>query len=565
MRSEGIPLSKETTKVVDSRLKDFKNFLWLVWKHLNLPTPTPIQYNIADYLQDETNKRIIIQAFRGVGKSWVTSAFVCWTLLMNPQMKILVVSASKTRSDDFSNFTKRLINEMPVLAHLKARADQRDSNVAFDVGPAKASHAPSVKSIGITGQLAGSRANLIIADDVEVQNNSATQVQREKLSELVKEFDAILSPGGRIVYLGTPQTEESIYKTLEGRGYQTRIWTARFPKDQKAFESYGNRLAPMLAEKLAADMNLCWTPTDPQRFSDRDLLEREMSYGRSGFALQFMLDTSLSDADRYPLKTSDLMVMNLDIDKAPVKTVWAGSREYILDLPNPGFTGDRWFKPMWMSNDWTDYQGAVLTIDPAGRGKDELGYSVTKMLNGTIYVTANGGLFGGYSEENLNKLAIIAMTQKVNLVLIESNFGDGMFTQLIKPVLSRIYPVTVEEIHHTGQKERRIIDTLEPVLNQHRIVVDEKLVKADNEVEHKDYRLFYQLTRITKDRGALLHEDRLESLAMGVNYWVEHMAKSQDNLIEDHKEELLKRELERFAEHVFGWEHTPDKWVDTGF
>ena len=563
MRPEDILLTKETTKVIDPRLTDFKNFLWLVWKHLNLPAPTPVQYDISDYLQDESNKRIIIQAFRGVGKSWVTSAFVCWQLLMNPQTKILVVSASKTRSDDFSNFTKRLINEMPVLSHLKAGPDQRDSNVAFDVGPAKASHAPSVKSIGITGQLTGSRANLIVADDVESANNSATQVQREKLSETVKEFDAVLSPGGRIVYLGTPQTEESVYKTLEQRGYKCRIWTARYPKTEKLFESYGNRLAPMIADKFKPE--LCWQPIDPSRFDDRDLTEREYSYGRSGFALQFMLDTSLSDADRYPLKTADAMVMNLDVDKAPVKVVWAGSRELMLDLPNPGFTGDRWFKPMWASPEWADYQGAVLTIDPAGRGKDELGYSVTKMLNGMIYCTANGGLFGGYSEENLQKLAMVAMLQKVNLVLIESNFGDGMFTQLIKPVLARIHPVTVEEIHHSGQKERRIIDTLEPVLNQHRLVIDEKIVKADNEIEHKDYRLFYQMTRITKDRGALLHEDRLESLAMGVNYWVEHMAKSQDNLIQDHKEELLRAELDRFSEHVFGWERPSDNWINLGF
>jgi len=563
VRSEGILLTKETTKAIDPRLKDFKNFLWLVWKHLNLPAPTPVQYDISDYLQDESNKRIIIQAFRGVGKSWVTSAFVCWQLLMNPQTKILVVSASKTRSDDFSNFTKRLINEMPVLSHLKAGPDQRDSNVAFDVGPAKASHAPSVKSIGITGQLTGSRANLIVADDVESANNSATQVQREKLSETVKEFDAVLSPGGRIVYLGTPQTEESVYKTLEQRGYQCRIWTARYPKTEKLFEAYGNRLAPMIADKFKPE--LCWQPIDPSRFDDRDLTEREYSYGRSGFALQFMLDTSLSDADRYPLKTADAMVMNLDVDKAPVKVVWAGSRELMLDLPNPGFTGDRWFKPMWASPEWADYQGAVLTIDPAGRGKDELGYSVTKMLNGMIYCTANGGLFGGYSEENLQKLAMVAMIQKVNLVLIESNFGDGMFTQLIKPVLARIHPVTVEEIHHSGQKERRIIDTLEPVLNQHRLVFDEKIVKADNENEHRDYRLFYQMTRITKDRGSLLHEDRLESLAMGVNYWVEHMAKSQDNLIQDHKEELLRAELDRFSEHVFGWERPSDNWINLGF
>lgn len=557
-------MSKTSSKVtIDPRLRDFKNFLYLVWKHLNLPQPTPIQYDIADYLQDTTNRRIIIEAFRGVGKSWITSAFVCWNLLLDPQMKVLVVSASKTRSDDFSIFTKRLINEMPVLRHLIPKDDQRNSNVAFDVGPAAASHAPSVKSLGITGQLTGSRANLIISDDCESANNSDTQTQREKLSETVKEFDAVLSPGGRIIYLGTPQTEESIYNQLEQRGYKCRVWPARYPKDDKKLEAYGNRLAPLIYDTYNQDPSIAWKPTDPQRFDSADLIEREASYGRSGFQLQFMLDTTLSDAERYPLKLSDLMVMTTNVDMAPVKVVYGHSRETMLpDLPNPGFTGDRFYRPLWVSEQWDNWQGAVLTIDPAGRGKDELGYAVTKMINGQIYCTASGGLFGGYDETNLVKLATVALQHKVNLILIESNFGDGMFTQLIKPVLSRLYPCTVEEIHHTGQKEKRIIDTLEPVLNQHRLVVDERVVKDDDKMEHKEYRLFYQLTHLTKDRGSLSHEDRLEALAMGVAYWVEHMARSQDDVLSLHKEKMLREELDKFMENVFNREPQSDQWVN---
>ena len=152
-------------------MTDFRNFLYVTWQHLNLPHPTPVQYDIADYLQTRNEKRKIIEAFRGVGKSWITSAFVCWRLLINPQEKILVVSASKQRADDFSIFTKRLLGEMEILQHLAPNDDQRNSNIAFDVAPSRASHAPSVKSVGVTGQMTGSRASLIIADDVESANN----------------------------------------------------------------------------------------------------------------------------------------------------------------------------------------------------------------------------------------------------------------------------------------------------------------------------------------------------------------------------------------------------------
>jgi hypothetical protein len=223
-----------TSKTDADPLKaDFRNFLWMVWKHLGLPEPTPVQYDIALFLQHGP-RRSVIEAFRGVGKSWVTSAFVCWLLYCNPQLKIMVVSASKQRADDFSTFTLRLINDIELLHHLRPRDDQRSSKVAFDVGPAKPDHSPSVKSVGITGQLAGSRADYIVADDIEVPNNSDTQTKRDKLAEAIKEFDAVLKPGGRVVYLGTPQTEHSIYNLLPERGYVIRIWPARYPTKRSA-------------------------------------------------------------------------------------------------------------------------------------------------------------------------------------------------------------------------------------------------------------------------------------------------------------------------------------------
>ena len=174
--------------VEQNKLKDFRNFLYLCWKHLKLPEPTPIQYDMANFIQSG-DQRLIIEAFRGVGKSWITSAFVCHQLLLNPQRNILVVSASKNRADDFSTFTQRLISEMPLLKHLTPRDDQRHSKISFDVAPARASHAPSVKSLGVTSQLTGSRADLIIADDVESANNSMTQMMRDKLAETIKEFE----------------------------------------------------------------------------------------------------------------------------------------------------------------------------------------------------------------------------------------------------------------------------------------------------------------------------------------------------------------------------------------
>lgn len=554
-------------QAIDPRLKDFRNFLFLVWKHLNLPKPTPVQDDIAQYLQDGP-RRIVIQAFRGVGKSWITSAFVCHQLLLDPRLNFLVVSASKTRSDDFSTFTLRLISEMPILQHLKPHEDQRSSKISFDVGPAPAAHAPSVKSVGITGQLTGSRADIIVADDVESANNSMTQLMRDRLGETVKEFEAILKPSGRIIFLGTPQSEETLYNSLLERGYETMIWPARYPS--KAKEIYGNRLAPLITTNIEEVEPLA--PVDPERFNEFDLQEREASYGKAGFALQFMLDSRLSDLERYPLKLSEFIVHPLDTEYASPKLVWASSPELVVkDLPNVGFSGDYFHKPMEVLGNHEKYTGSVLAIDPSGRGQDETGFAVVKILASQLFITEAGGFKGGYDKQTLGNLARIAKEHKVNRIIIEANFGDGMFNQLLKPVLSEAgYPVTIEEVRHNKQKELRIIDTLEPLLNSHRLIIDPKIIINDyntlskrggSTTDNLSYLLMYQLSRLTRDKGSLRHDDRLDALSMACGYWVEHMAQSVDEAASVLKNERVDRELEKFLEGVVGRKPVENLWV----
>ena len=554
---------------IPKQLHDFRNFTYLVWSHLGLPEPTPIQYDIAHYLQNSP-KRSIIEAFRGVGKSYITAAYVVHQLLLNPELKFMVVSASKARADDFSTFTQRIIVELPICQHLVARDGQRWSKIAFDVAPAKASGSPSVKSVGVTGQLTGSRADIIIADDVEVPNNSMTHMMREKLYETVKEFDAVLKPDGKIIYLGTPQNEMSLYNVLLSRGYDMRIWTARYPTLERAEKAYGDRLAPLLYDSLQKEQKALYgLPTDPKRFDDQDLLERELSYGRSGFALQFMLDTSLSDSNKYPLKLSDLIIYSCDKDTAPEKVVY-GIMKPMLDIPNVGLAGDKFYAPEDTIGR-LDYQGSVLAIDPSGRGSDETAYAVVKMLNGYLYVTDAGGVAGGYSESTLQHLTDLAKINKVNMVLVESNFGDGMFTELLKPYLLKTYPCTLEEVRHSKQKENRIIDTLEPVMNQHRLVIDPKVIQKDYDSVQSmppdvgiKYMLTYQMTRITKVRGALAHDDRLDVLAMAVQYWVDQMAADADTEIRSRKEELLELELDKFMSNLNMSKEKPvqQSWIE---
>lgn len=533
---------------------DFKVFLWYIHQYLGLPEPTPLQYNIADFLQYGP-KRSCIQAFRGVGKSHITAGYVVWRLLCDPETKIMVVSASKERADSFSVFTQRLIWEMEGLEYLRPSAEQRQSKISFDVGPATASQSPSVKSVGITGQLTGSRADLIVADDIEVLNNAYTQTARDKLSEAVKEFDAILKPlpGSRIVYLGTPQTEDSLYTKLPERGYEVRVWPARMP-DEKLTEAYGDTLAPYIVD-MERDVG---QPTDPMRFDDADLIEREASYGKAGFAMQFMLSTQLSDLERFPLKVKDLLVMPIDPETAPLKLQWGPleERQY-KEIPNVAMRGDKMFPPMNVGDITSEFTGSVLAIDPSGRGADETGYAVVKMINGYLYVPAAGGLQGGYSRDTLVELSHIAKKHKVNHVITESNFGDGMFVELLKPVMAGIHKCSIEEVRHSQQKEARIIDTLEPVMMTHKLVISPEVIEEDYRTAQKyeqavrlSKMMIYQMTRITRERGCLRHDDRLDALAIAVAYWSEQMARDEEMGIAQIKQEALDKELEAYLENA---------------
>lgn len=541
----------------------FKNFVYAKWKWLNLPDPTPVQYDIADFMQHGP-ERSGIEAYRGVGKSYLASSYSEWRWLKDPDVRIQVVSGGKDRADAFSQFCLRCLTDWDVLSVLTPRKDQRKALHAFDVNGARADHSPSCKSVGITGQLTGTRADVIIPDDVETPKNSLTVDQREKLERLVTEFDAILkpiaqSPERKVLYLGTPQIEDSLYHKLREKGYEFRVWPARKPSMIQVPERYGSSLAPYIMDLQIPE----GAPVDPLRFTEADLVERELSYGRTGFALQFMLDTSLEDELKYPLKCSDFVVMDVDREIAPIKVSWASGPDQLIEgLSCGGLKGDRWFGPMYVSPDHDEYQGSVMMIDPAGRGKDRTGYAVVKQLNGMLFARRVGGLEGGYEEKSLRTLAHIARAEKVDKVVVESNFGDGMFLQLLKPVLSSIYPCATEERSVHGQKELRIIDTLEPLLNQHRIVIDRKIIQTDatEDVKHS---FVYQLTRITKDRNALGHDDALDAFEGACAYWVERLDISLDDAEERHKEDKLNKELDKWMEEVTGSKRGSPNWTST--
>lgn len=555
-------MSYSREEIEDAGLLDFRLFLLNTWDFLNLPSPTEVQYDVAEYLQHGP-RRLVIQGFRGMGKSWITAAFVLWTLLLDHEKKVLVVSASQGLADDFSRFCKSLILGMPLLQHLAPRSDQRFSNVSFDVGPSTPSKDPSVKSVGISGQLTGSRADLIIPDDVEVVRNSYTHGMREKLSELVKEFDAVIKPDGRIAYLGTPQVEQSLYTKLQKRGYELRIWPSEIPPK---LDRYAGRLAPVVYSKMKAGL-VAGDPLDPIRFSREDLRERKISYGATGYALQFLLDTTPSEADKYPLKCKDLVIHDCDPEMSHVKLVW-GSDEPMNKLESVGFDGDFYVKPTWKSEEMAPYSGTVMAIDPSAKGKDETAYAIVRSAHGLLYLVASGGYKDGFAEDTLTDLAGLMATHRVSKYIIERNYGGGMFDELLKPHVRKIAKAQKDEDWNSwsiGKKEWRILDTLEPIIQSHKLVIDRRVIERDlaQARDNEAYSLIWQLTRMARVAGCLPHDDRLESLGMACGYWRDFLSRDSDTELKRHKERLFDDELQKFLDNIPGARNHGPRWTST--
>ena len=535
---------------------DFKLFLQALWGQLDLPSPTRAQYAIADYLQHGP-KRLQIQAFRGVGKSWITGAFVLWTLFNDPEKKIMIISASKERADNMSIFLQKLIIETPWLVHLRPKSDDsRWSRISFDVN-CSPHQAPSVKSVGITGQLTGSRADLMILDDIEVPGNSMTEMMREKLLQLCTEAESILTPkkDSRIMYLGTPQTTFTIYRKLAERNYRPFVWPSRYPRKDK-LSQYEGLLSPQIVEDIEMGVEE-WTPTDPDRFTSEDLVEREAAMGRSNFMLQFQLDTTLSDAEKFPLKFSDLIVTSVNPTQAPDAVVWCSDpRNCLKDLPTVGLPGDYFYSPMQLQGEWSAYTETICSVDPSGRGTDETAATYISQKNGFLYVHEVRAYRDGYSDSTLLDILRGCKRYNVTKLVVETNFGDGIVAELFKKHLQQTkQAIDVEEVRANVRKEDRIIDTLEPILNQHRLIVDRGVVEWDYN-SNKDaapeerllYMLFYQMSRMCREKGAVKHDDRLDSLAQGVKYFIDAMGISAYEAVKMRKQEEWNDILDTFLD-----------------
>jgi len=476
-------------------------------------------------------------------KTTLTAIYAVFRLIHNPTIRVLIFSAGGKMSKEIASFIIQILNGLDFLWMLRAdkNAGDRESIEGYDVhwlfkGVEKS---PSIKCMGVDSSAQGSRADVLISDDVESMKNSRTVITREILENLTREFETICVEGD-IIYLGTPQSTESIYNNLPARGYHIRVWSGRYPTEEEEL-AYADNLAPMLKADMILDPSLrqgggidgsSGKPTCPEMFPEERLLEKEISLGKAKFMLQYMLNTSIADSERYPLKLENLIVADFNADVGPVLPVWSNDPRNMYRSVSFGMKY-KVYRAVPNEYEMRPFEQTVMYIDPAGGGQnaDEMAYAVIKLIGAYVYISAVSGVPGGYEEKNLVKLVKVAKEHKANIVCIEKNFGNGAHANMMKPLFQKHeWPVQLEEVYETGQKELRIIDTLEPLLSSHRLVISGQALEEDaNSVEiypvelKSTYRFVHQLSMLTRDRGCLRHDDRLDSLAGAVRWVVDRL------------------------------------------
>ena len=517
--------------------------------------PTPVQMQLLDYLENGPKRRVIA-AFRGCGKSSLSAMYILWKLYHEPELKVLIVSASMSRSEAMSAWILKTIGDLPWLRHMLPDShDGRYSRIAFDIGTCKhIEQSPTVRSVGCTGMVTGSRANLILCDDIETPQTALTQMQREKLRNIINEFEVVLKPGddSEIVYLGTPHSStDSIYFALQrDLSYDMRMWPSRVPSD---LTPYKGCLAPLIQERVESG-GQSGRPTDT-RFSEDELLQRELSMSNMQNKLQMMLDATLSDIERYPLRCADWMVITVD-QYLPEVMIYEKHKAYVIDdLPCVGMAHDpHFYRPRELDGHiGVDEVPTVLALDPSGGGSDEFAWAVVKAWGGNYYLMDSGGKLGGVDDAFWKQIAMTAKKHGVNEILVETNFGSlAVYQQILKPYLRAIEAeCRVEPIRSNQRKELRIIDTLAPVLQTHRLAVDRRVVERDADIvknakDDRDvsYSLWFQLSRLTHDRGSLLHDDRADALSMAIAWLQEQAALSAQVTKRDRHKQLLLASIE---------------------
>ncbi|MGB0683694.1 MAG: phage terminase large subunit [Magnetovibrionaceae bacterium] len=430
---------------------DLESFVWL-WNRRQAQETPKLHLFICRWLtrMEATSRlRLLLMAFRNSGKSTLVGLYCAWTLLVRPETRILVLAADDALARKMVRNVKRIIERHPLTSHLKPdRADQWASG-QFTVRRATELRDPSMLAKGVGANITGSRADVIICDDVEVPNTCDTSGKREDLRARLAELDFILVPGGQQLYVGTPHSYYTIYAEAARKELGEDL----------PFLAGFERLKLALLDEAGASR---W----PERFPDRDIEALKARAGPARFASQMMLEPRTLVEGR--LDPELLQPYEAELEASE------GNGETLLKLGQKRLVSATcWWDPAFGKSDASDASvvAAVFTDEDGDHWLHRMLYLAGNGAQGA----ASGAASGAARMEDpatwqCRTVARFADSFHLPSVTLETN-GLGRFLPgLLRKVIGEAgLSIGVVELANHRPKDHRILEAIDAPLAARRL------------------------------------------------------------------------------------------------
>ena len=438
-----------------TEIASFKIFLAL-WNRAQGQGTPALHFRMAQWLEDawtRSERRLLLQAFRSSGKSTIAGLFAAWLLYRDPDLRILVLGADLMLARKMVRNVKKIIERHPLAVHLKpARADQWGAE-QFTVARNAEMRDPSMLAKGITTNITGSHADVIICDDVEVPNTSDTAQKRADLRERLAEVDFVLAPGGTIIYVGTPHTWHTIYAD-EAR--------AESGEAQAFLDGFARLKLPVHDESGAS----AW----PEKFSESDIERIKRVTGPNKFASQMML---------VPVNIAEGR-----LDAAALRFT-GGKLEYSKELDRLYLNGKQmvacgaWWDPSKGKDGGDASVFAVVFVDGEGE----------RYLHRVEYLVTNPFSADDVATQHCQQVAFAAQMSRVPSITVEMNGIGGFLPDFLRrEIAKKRFSCTVREEHASRSKDLRIIEAFDALLAARMLHVHESVLKTPFITEMQEWR-----------------------------------------------------------------------------
>ncbi|MCY4397434.1 MAG: phage terminase large subunit [Rhodospirillaceae bacterium] len=451
----------------EARKLNFARYLYS-WNEYHDRT-TPLHHKrIAEWLDEMLGKgrqRILLLAFRGAGKSTVIGLFCAWLLTVQPDTRILTLSADEALARRMLRSARKAIEQHPDSGPIRPERPDQWSALRFTVAGSPHGRDASMLAAGLDSNITGARAEVVICDDVEVPKTSATRALREKLRERLGEIEFVLTPDGMQLYAGTPHAWDSIYGTGRPRGTGDGP-AGDGPAGDGAAEG-GGFLAGCERLELPV-MDAAGAPAWPERFGRRHIERLRKRTGPVRFASQMMLQPA--DAEETRLDIGLIRPYEAELE---LRT--ANGEQLLLLGGRKIHSSTGWWDPAYGGEERRDASAIACVLTDAD-GHHYI-HDVQYLRTGPRTGLETGPESGGDAEAiaQCRQVADFAVRNLLTAVTVEQN-GIGAFLPGLLTGVLRESGIAVHKCHNHGQKAARILKAFDArlaagVLHAHRDVL----------------------------------------------------------------------------------------------